>query len=115
MEVGAVTVSELAGALGLKVFCGGETMTQQVSGGYAGDLLSDVMAHAHENNVWLTIQTHQNIVAVAVLTGVAAIIVSGGREPDSDTLAKAEERGVAILGSDLTLYEIVGRVYEALA
>lgn len=110
-----MTVGELASALGLAVFTGhNNLLSAEVTGGYAGDLLSDVMSHAREGCVWLTIQTHQNIVAVAVLTGVSAIVICGGRKPDDDTLEKARKEGVVVLGSARTLFETAGKVYKLL-
>jgi len=109
-----VTVGEMASALELHVHVGEDTLAKEVKGGYAGDLLSDVMSHAKECCVWMTIQTHQNIVAVAVLTGVAAVVICGGRMPDGDTLVKARKEGISVLGSPESLYETVGRVYSKL-
>jgi len=84
----------------------------EVSGGYAGDLLSDVMANARDGYIWVTIQTHINIVAVAVLKNLSGIILVNGRAPDEQTLAKAEEEGVPIMTTPLTSFEIVGRLYR---
>lgn len=92
----------------------GETgLDREVKGGYCGDLLSDVMANAMEGQVWLTIQSHQNIVAVAVLREIAAIILVNGRLPDEDTKAKAKEEGLPILLSSSTSYQLAGRLYGA--
>lgn len=78
-----------------------------------GDLLSDVMAHSASGNVWVTIQTHPNIVAVASLKEMAAIILAGGREPDPETLKKAEEEGIPLLTSLLPAFELVRRLSQA--
>ena len=108
-----MTVREVAEKLGLKVLAG-VSLDRVVTGGYCSDLLSDVMARAKEGNAWLTIQTHKNIVAVAVLTGVAAVVVTGGRSPDAETLAKAVEEGVPILASEATSFEVAGKLYGLL-
>ena len=65
------------------------------------DLLSDVMANAQDGDVWVTLQKHVNIVAVAQLKNLAAIVVVNGREPDADTRARAAEHGVAIVVTPL--------------
>ncbi len=109
-----MTVRELARSLGLRVYTSQQTEDVEISGGYAGDLLSDVMAHACEGCVWVTIQTHQNIVAVAVLSGIHAVVICGGRVPDEDTLVKAEREKIAVLGSSESSYETVGRIYGLL-
>ena len=109
-----MTVAEVAEALDLRVFTSETALTSSVGSGYAGDLLSDVMSHCKEGSAWMTIQTHQNIIAVAVLTGVSAVIICGGRVPEADTIARAQKENIAVLGSDKSLYETVGKVYNLL-
>ncbi len=98
--------------LGLRVEVAGDTLNVEVSGGYASDLISDVLAHAEAGDLWVTLQTHQNIVAVASLKELVGIVLVGGREPQEETLLKAEEEGVPILVSEMTAFELVGRLYE---
>ena len=87
-------------------------MGRIVEGGYVSDLLSDVIAGAKEGDLWITLQIHQNIVAVAFLNNLAGIVVVGGREPDPDTVKKAEEQGVPIMVTSMKSYELAGRLYE---
>lgn len=106
-------VSQLQKALDLRLVCGSGGLELEVTGGYCGDLLSDVMANATKGDAWVTIQTHQNIVAVALLKELAAIILVNGRTPDEEATAKADEKGMPVLVSSLTAYELAGRLYEA--
>ncbi len=87
-------------------------LSREVSGGYASDLLSDVMAHAEKDCLWVTLQVHQNIVAVALVKDLAGIVIVNGRNPEENTLAKAEEEGVPILVTKLPAFEIVGQLYQ---
>jgi predicted transcriptional regulator len=105
-------VREIQGLFGLEVAAGRDGLDREVTGGYCGDLLSDVMANSTNGDVWLTIQSHKNILAVAVLKELAGIILVNGRLPDEDTKAKAEEEGIPILLSPLTAYQMAGRLYE---
>jgi predicted methyltransferase len=103
--------------MGLKVAAGdpsGESMDRVVCGGYCSDLLSDVMANAREGQAWITIQTHKNVIAVALLTGVAAVIIAGGRQPEADTVQKEAEEKVTVLLSDEPSFEVAGRLYVVL-
>lgn len=104
-----VTVGELVEQLGLQVATQG-ALARQVTGGYSSDLLSCVMARAKEGNVWVTLQAHPNVIAVASLLGLAAVIVTEGVEPDLDTLARAQENGVTVLRSPQTTFAVVGRL-----
>jgi hypothetical protein len=79
----------------------------EVSGGYISDLLSDVMANAKKGDIWITLQIHQNTVAVATLKELAGIVVINKKQPAKETIKKAEEEGVPILTSDLTAFELI--------
>lgn len=97
-------VNELAEKLKLRVLVSGGNA--EISGCYIGDLLSLVMSRAQEGEVWLTVQTNVNIIAVAVLTEISCIIVTEGMEVPEETLRKAEEQGVALFQSSQTSYEL---------
>jgi predicted transcriptional regulator len=96
----------------MKLLSGSSNLSAEVSGGYVSDLLSDVMANAKAGDIWVTLQTHQNIVAVASLKEIAGIVLIGGREPDKGTLAKAEEEKIPLLLSNLPAFEVVGKLYQ---
>ncbi len=106
-------LSDIVKEFGLEVKAGAGSLDRQVTGGYASDLLSDVLAHAEDGVVWVTLHIHQNIVAVASHKDLAGIILVQGRQPEKDTIAKAEEEGIPILVSGLSAFEIVGRLYKA--
>jgi hypothetical protein len=106
-----MTVKDAAGKLGLSVCHDGNGLDTEITGGYSGDLLSDVIANSRAGNVWVTMQVHVNIVAVAVLKELAAIIIVNGRQPAQDTLARAGEENVPILSSRLPAFEIAGKLY----
>jgi len=101
-------------SLDLKVFCGSDRLRTQVSNGYAGDLLSDVMANSKEGDLWITRQVHQNIIAVARLKDHAGIVLVQGAEPARETLAKAVAENIPVLGTDLSGFEVVGKIYNLL-
>jgi predicted transcriptional regulator len=106
-------VRELIERFDLQLVAGEKGIDRDVRGGYCGDLLSDVMAHAPIGCIWLTVQGHLNIVAVAILREMAAVVITGGREPESATVQKAEEEGLPILTSRRSAFELAGRFYAA--
>jgi predicted transcriptional regulator len=109
-----MTLETIAERLSLKCKCCWEHLGKEVSGGYAGDLLSDVMANSAAGNIWVTRQVHQNIVAVAALKEHAAVIIVQGATPEKETLEKAAREGIPILVSDLAEFELVGRLHRLL-
>ena len=81
-------------------------------GGYTSDLLSCVMAGAKNGNLWVTLQAHLNIVAVASMLEVAAVIITENAQPDEATIAKANEQGIILLSTPRFSYEICGSIWE---
>jgi predicted transcriptional regulator len=84
-----------------------------VTGCYISDLLSDVLAHARPGVLWVTVQTHRNVVSVATMKDIAAVLITCGRKPDAATIAEAEKEGVVLLMTPLTAYEVAGKLWEA--
>lgn len=91
-----------------------EALNQEVTGAYISDLLSDVMGHAQTGQIWMTIQTHPNVVAVALLLNLAAIVFTAGQQPEEQTIKKAIEEGVALLSTPLSTFEASGRLHHAI-
>jgi predicted transcriptional regulator len=104
-------LQEIVDTLSLEVKTGSSNLGKEVTGGYVSDLLSDVIANSKEGNLWITLQTHQNIVAVATLKELSGIILVNGKRPDEDTLRKATDEGIPIMITPLPAFEIVGRLY----
>ncbi len=83
-----------------------EKTDKEISGVYIGDLLSHVMANADENNLWLTVQRHVNVIAVAQLLDFSGIIFVEGVKPEEDTLKKATELDIPLLTTPLDAYSL---------
>ena len=103
---------DIQNLLKLQISAGQKALGREVTTGYCGDLLSDVMTNAGKGAVWITIQSHQNIVAVAVLRNMSAIIVTGGQAPDDETLEKANQEGIPILHWPNSAYQLAGQLYS---
>ena len=95
-------LKDVVDKLGMKVETAEEGLQQEVRGGYVSDLLSDVMAQSKPGDIWVTLQAHPNIIAVASLKELAGIVIVQGRKPEE----------IPILVSDLQAFEIVGRLYQ---
>lgn len=106
-----MTVQDIVDGLQLEVLAGAGKLDQVISGGYAADLLSNVMGQASLGSVWVTMQGHQNIIAVASLLGLSAVIVAGGAQVDAEAIAKAESQQVVLLSTAVPVFEVVGRLY----
>ena len=102
---------EIAERLGLKTI-NEPAADVEVVGGYASDLLSDVLGKAKKNALWVTNQKHQNVVGVAVMLDLAGVVIAGGIEPDANTLDKAAAENVALYSTEMSMFEAVGKLYE---
>ena len=105
-------LTELIQKLNLSVRSAKGSLEREVTGGYASDLLSDVLANSKEGNIWITLQIHQNIVGVASLIDHAGIILVNSREPEPETLEKAEAEKVPIMVSEMPTFELIGMLYS---
>jgi len=106
-------VKDLVDKFKLAVAAGKSGLDREVMDGYCGDLLSEIMGNAPAGCAWMTVQGHQNIVAVAVLREIAAIIITGGQKPDEETIQKADQEGIPILQWPDSSFSLAGRLFSA--
>lgn len=107
-------VRELVEKLNLKVYSGESGLDNEITGGYTSDLLSDVMGFAKDGQIWVTLQTHKNIMAVATLKDLAAVVLVKGFVPDNDAAEVSNKEGLPILGTDDQAFEITGKIFTLL-
>lgn len=105
-----MTVRDVCEALSAIVVCGDGT--KSFDGVYVGDLLSRAMSHVQCDNLWITIMSNTNVVAVATLTEPAAVILAESVVLQEDARKSAEENGITVLSSPLSAYEICTRLYR---
>ena len=104
-----MTVSALSEQLNLTAFALPDG-AREVTGGYAGDLLSWVMGRAQADDAWLTIMSNPNIVAVATLTDVSCIILCEGVVPDAGVADLAAQKGINLLGSEDSAFSLSAQI-----
>ncbi|MCF8303993.1 MAG: serine kinase [Bacteroidales bacterium] len=107
-------VKDIIDDLGLTVFSGKSGLERELTGGYVCDLLSDVMGNAQTGQTWITLQTHRNVMAIASLKDLAAIILVKDNKPEEDTLKQSEEEGIPILGTAEDTFTIAGKLFNLL-
>lgn len=90
------------------------SLENEVSGAYMSDLLSDVMGNAKEGQLWITLQNHKNVLAVAALKDMAGIIFINGVKPDSEFIALANSKNIALLYSKAPAFETAGKLFSVI-
>ncbi|NWG06742.1 MAG: serine kinase [Chloroflexi bacterium] len=108
-----MTLQDIIAGLNLKVLTSLRNFNAVTpQGGYASDLLSCVVAGAQPGNLWITLQAHMNVVAVASLREVSAVIITENAQPGPEVVEKANDQGVVLLSTERPSYEIVGKLWE---
>ncbi len=107
-------VFEIVEKLGLTIYSGQVGLDREISGAYVSDLLSDVMGNAREGEVWITLQVHQNVMAIASLNDLAAVILVNSHEPHENTVGHSNKENIPVLGTSLSTFEIAGRLHQIL-
>jgi predicted transcriptional regulator len=107
-----MTLQDVTDILNAEVHSGANNLTRVVQYGYASDLLSEVMAGAKKGQLWFTVQTHPNVVAVALLIDLAAVVITGGHKPDPVTIAKAETEKLPIISTNCQTFEAIRILFQ---
>jgi hypothetical protein len=109
-----MTLRDFSQRLGLEILTGDVNLEEVVQAGYTSDLLSDVIANAPEKSIWITVQRHVNILGVAKLKDILAIVTPRNLNVESGVIEKARTEGIAMMRTPSSAFEISGRVYEVL-
>lgn len=108
-----MTLEHIINTLNLKVLTEQKDFSKIIPvHGYVSDMLSCVMTGAQHQSIWVTLQAHNNIVAVACLLDLAAIIITENAQPDENTIRKSNEEGVILLSTPENSFYIVGKLWE---
>ena len=108
-----MTVSELSKQGGFKLLAL-PSPDEEIKGVYAGDLLSWVMGKAMDGDLWATIMSNLNIIAVATLSNLSCIVLTEGVVPDEDVIKVAMDKGINLLSTELTTYQLCAYMHGLL-
>lgn len=107
-----LTINELIETLDLHPVSPPHDLQEMVETAFVSDLLSNVMATCPGNCLWVTAQCHANVIGVASLLDMQAVLLAGGAAPSPQVLAKAKEVGVTVLMSQEDVFSITGKLYQ---
>jgi len=106
-------VSELIGPIRGEIKAG-PSLDKEITGCYMSDMLSDVLANSSAGNLLITHHTHANVVVVAAVKELSAVLVTDSKQVEAETIQKAEAEGVNVLVTGLSAFEAAGVVYGLL-
>jgi serine kinase of HPr protein (carbohydrate metabolism regulator) len=107
-----MNLKQICEKLDLRVLSGEDKLDQDVKVAYCSDVLSDVMAKAAKGCIWISNQTHENVLAIAYFKNLAAVILTENQIPEDTVLEKAKQKNITLLLTDLKTFEIVGKLWE---
>ena len=108
-----MTVAQLMDILDAENLTPGVSLAGEVSCGYVCDLLSWVMAHGAPKTAWITVQTHLNVIAVAVLMEFSCILLPEDIDMEESSIKKAESENIPVLKSRKAAYQLCGEMATA--
>ncbi len=108
-----MNIGEVVDKVAVDVKVSGD-LEKKVDGCYVSDLLSDVLANSKEGDLWITHQSHPNVVAVASVRGLSGVIITGNRDLEPETIKKAEAEQVTLMTTKISTFEIAGAIYNLL-
>lgn len=107
-----MTLAELAKLLCARYHCGEEKGTTSINSVYAGDLMSDLLANAHNHDVLITGLVNPQVIRTAEMLDLAAIVFVNGKEPSSDMLVMATQKGIPMLSTAKPMMESCGVLFK---
>ena len=107
-----MTTTQLAEKLNLKKLS--QASEKEISSCYISDLLSQVMGSCGAGDIWITVQTSINTIAVAQMIDVSCVIIAEGLPMAENVLAKANDEDIAVFSSEETAYKLARKISELL-
>jgi len=98
--------------IGLQILSGADSLQMEVTQAYISDILSDVMAKSKKGTLWITNQTHMNVIAIVFFKSLSGVIFPEGLVPDDEVLVKAKEKNIAVFSSVLSAFDLAGKIYD---
>jgi predicted transcriptional regulator len=112
MRERTVVLEVIIEKLGLEILSGGDGIKNEVTGVHISDLLSEVIANAEAGELWITLQVHPNIIAVATLKELSGIILTTARQPEEETVKRAGEEHIPLMATMLPTFQLAGKLYK---
>lgn len=104
-------ISQIADLLEAKVACGEDMLDSDVFSACGSDMMSDVLAYVKDQAVLLTGLVNSQVIRTAEMMDMVCIVFVRSKQPTDEMIELAKESGMAVLTTDMRLYEACGRLY----
>jgi predicted transcriptional regulator len=95
-----------------RVLVGEDKLALNIDAGAGGDLMSDLLRRPMSGVVVLSGLNTLQVIRTAVITGVAALVLVRGKEPDAEMVAEARLHGLPVLSTAFTMFTACGRLFS---
>ena len=106
-------ISRVAEILEAKVLTGEELLDYEIHSACGSDMMSDVLAYVKDQGVLLTGLMNVQVIRTLLMMDMNCVVFVRGKMPAAGIVDFAEENGVAVLQTDLPMFESCGRLYAA--
>lgn len=107
-----MTLAQINEIIKLKLVSDRFNAERNVSCACVSDILSDVMARAPRDCIWITNQSHENVIAIAFFKELTAVIFANGVVPDEESVQKANLKNITLLTCDANAFDLAGQLYH---
>ncbi len=107
-----MNIGEIATLVQGKILTDGINKNLEVSGAFAGDLMSDVLATIKPEAILITGLNNPQVIRTALIADVRMIVIARGKQPTIDMIELANSEGMPMISSPMGLFELSARLAE---
>lgn len=109
----AMTIQDILHLLPAELLTPSARLDTQVHNACGSDMMSDVLAFVKNQAVLLTGLNNPQVVRTADMMDMVCIVFVRGKRPSPEVLELAEQRGIAVLATQRTMFSACGILYQA--
>ena len=103
-----MTIGDIKNFLNADVLCGEDLLDKEVHTACGSDMMSDVLAFVKDQSVLITGLCNPQTVRTAEMMDIVCICFVRGKVPDEAVIELARQRGLAILATNMRMFEACG-------
>ena len=108
-----MTINDIKELLSARVCAGQTLLSNEVETACGSDDMSDVMAYIKKRAVLLTGMLDPEVVRTAKMMDIICIVFVRGKSPTEEIIKVAEEMKIALLATNLKMFQSCGILYSA--
>ncbi len=107
-----MNITTIAGCIKGRILAGAD-MKDEIMTACGSDMMSDVLAFANGKGMLITGLVNPQVIRTIHMLDMRCVIFARGKVPTPEMLQLAEENGIAVLVTDMGMFEACGLLYAA--